>query len=72
MREDGFQQVTIYRDHYIDTEIDHRGELRTTIQNPEGYCWYTDGDPQDEIDSLLEEKETAEETLAREAEWKRR
>lgn len=67
-----YSPMTIYRDHYIDTEIGHRGELRTTIQNPEGDCWFTDGDPQDEIDSLLEETESLEETLSRESEWRRR
>lgn len=64
--------MTLYRGFKIDAEVDRHETLRTTIEAPNGDTWFCDGDPQDEIDSLLEERESLTETLSREAEWRRR
>lgn len=44
----------LYRGYHIDWERDHRGEIRTLIIDPNGEGWYCDGDPEDEIDELVD------------------
>ncbi len=63
-----------YREYEIDFDAEDRyGNPVIVIRSPNGDEWHAETeDPEEEIDKILDEQETMQETYERNEEWRRR